>query len=258
MRPVIGIVAAATLAAAPVWGQAPPEAAEHLARGDDAMRAFDSARAAEAYEKAAELAPESYEALRGAALALRDAGEELKVTGDKGAEALFERASARAKALLARFPGKAEAHYLVASTSGQLALYRGAREKVRLSREIERQAKAAIALDPTDGRPHAVLGVYYREVANANAFTKMLAKTLLGGLPDGTNEDAVRELSKAIQLDPQDVYATYELARTYEIMKKKDEEAAALRQVLDLPARFQRDARLKTRAQARLAALGAG
>lgn len=257
MKPVVGLVLAAALVAVPAWAQVSPEAAEQLARGADAMKALDSARAAVAYEQAVALAPESYEALRGAALALRDAGEELKVKGDKAAEDLFERASARAKALLERYPDKAEAHYLVASTSGQLALYRGAREKVRLSREIEREAKAAIGLDPTDGRPHAVLGVYYREVANANAFTKMLARTLLGGLPDGTNEDAVRELSKAVELDPRDVYATYELARTYQIMKKRDEEVAALRRVLDLPVRFQRDARLKTQAEARLAALGA-
>lgn len=244
----------ASPAAAPADGGA--DLAVLLEAGDAAMRRLDPAAAAVSYEQAAELAPGSYDAVSKAAFALRDAGEALKAKRDKAAEGYFERASARAKALLARFPDRAEAHYLVASTSGQLALYRGAREKVRLSREIEKEAKAAIALDPTDGRPHVVLGVYYREVANANAFTKMLAKTLLGGLPDGTNEDALRELTKAIELDANDLYATYELARTYRILDRRDEERAALEKVLALPVTAERDARLKKQAADRLAELG--
>lgn len=260
MRALVGAVAAALClgaAAGATAAEPSPEVAALLAAGDAAMQALDTAKAAEAYEKAADLAPERYDAAARATLALRDAGDELKARGDKAAEGYFERASARAKDLLARFPDRAEAHYLAASTSGQLALYRGAREKVRLSREIEREAKAAIALDPSDGRPHAVLGVYYREVANANGFTKMLAKTLLGGLPDGTNEDSVRELRRAVEIDPKDLYATFELARTYRVMKKADEEKAALHAVLELPVRFQRDPRLKTQAEARLAAIEA-
>ncbi|HEX7125933.1 MAG TPA: hypothetical protein VF406_09155 [Thermodesulfobacteriota bacterium] len=242
---------------APAPADGSPDVAALLEAGDAAMRRFDPVAAAASYEQAAELAPESYDAVSKAAFALRDAGDALKARGDEAAEGYFERASARAKALLAHFPDRAEAHYLVASTSGQLALYRGAREKVRLSREIEKEAKAAIALDPTDGRPHAVLGIYYREVANANPFTKMLARTLLGGLPDGTNEDALRELGKAVELDPNDLFATYELARTYRIMDRRDEERAALEKVLALPVATERDARLRRQAEARLAELGA-
>ncbi len=235
-------------------GAASPSA--HIEAGDVAMRGFDPAKAAAEYEQALHLSPDSYEALVKATHALRDAGEALKIQGSKEAEGYFERANARAKALLQRYPDRAEAHYYVASTSGQLALFRGAREKVRLSREIEKEAKAAIALDPADGRPHAVLGVYYREVANANGFTKMLARTLLGGLPDGTNEDAVRELTKAVELNPNDLYATFELARTYQILEEPEEEKAALRTVLALPERNQRDPRLKEQAAERLRALG--
>jgi tetratricopeptide (TPR) repeat protein len=249
-------VALAALLAAPVLAESDADVQALLASGDAAMRGLDPAAAAVPYEQAALLAPDSYEAVSKAAFALRDAGEALKAKGDKAAEGYFERASTRAKALLARFPDRAEAHYLVASTSGQLALYRGAREKVRLSREIEKEAKAAVALDPADARPHAVLGVYYREVANANGFTKLLARTLLGGLPDGTNEDAVRELTKATQLDPNDLYAAYELARTYRIMDRRDEERAALEKVLALPVTAERDPRLKKQAEDRIAELG--
>lgn len=265
------LLAAATLAAclgaptiappaasgAPSAAAGDPDVAALLEAGDAAVRRLDPVAAAAAYERAAELAPDDYDAVSKAAFALRDAGEALAARGDEAAEDYFARASARAKALLARFPDRAEAHYLVASTSGQLALYRGPREKVRLAREIEREAKAAIALDPTDGRPHAVLGVYYREVANANALTRMLARTLLGGLPEGTNEDALRELRRAVELDPNDLFATYELARTYRIMDRRDEERAVLEKVLALPVATERDARLRRQAEARLAELGA-
>lgn len=236
----------------------PPEAAGHLEAGDVAFRAFDSVTAAAEYRKAAELAPESYEALAKATLATRDAGEHFKVEGNKDqAERYFEQARALAQEMLRRYPDRGESHYFAASTAGQLALFRGARAKVRLSREIAREAKAAIVLDPADGRPHAVLGVYYREVANANAFTKMLAKTLLGGLPDGTNEDAERELLRAVELNPSDVHATYELAETYRVMKRPEREQEYLKKVVELPATAQRDPRLKAKAAERLAALGA-
>jgi tetratricopeptide (TPR) repeat protein len=99
--------------------------------------------------------------------------------------------------------------------------------------------------------------VYYREVANANAFTKMLARTFLGGLPDGTNEDAERELLEAVELDPADVYAAYELARTYRLLERADREAEYLERVVALPARAQRDPRLKAEAAGRLAELRA-
>jgi hypothetical protein len=235
------------------------EAVGHLLAGDAAFRAFDSPKAAAEYEKARELAPDDYRALAMATLATRDAGEEFKVQGKKDAERYFERALALAQEMLRRYPDRAEAHYYVASTSGQLALYRGGREKVRLSREVEQHAKAAIALDPNDARPHGTLGVYYREVANASPFLKLIARNLLGGLPNGTNEDAERELRRAIELDAGDVWATYELARTYEVMDKRDLETEALKKVVALPARFQRDARLKRQATERLAALaGAG
>jgi tetratricopeptide (TPR) repeat protein len=264
---VAALVAAAVMAlgAADGWAQGAGaggkagDAAAHLAAGDAAFRAFDSAKAAAEYEKAHELAPDDYRALAMATLATRDAGEEFKVQGKKEAERYFERALALAQEMLRRYPDRAEAHYYVASTSGQLALYRGAREKVRLSREVEQYAKSAIALDPNDARPHGTLGVYYREVANASPFLKVIARNLLGGLPNGTNEDAERELRRALELDAGDVWATYELARTYEVMDKRDLEAEALKKVVALPARFQRDARLKRQAAERLAALaGAG
>jgi tetratricopeptide (TPR) repeat protein len=251
-------LAAAGPAAAQVTApEAPGEAAALVEAGDAAMRALDPKRAAEEYERAVALAPDAYEVRAKATLALRDAGEQLKVERARDAERALERAYESAQELLRRHPDRAEAHYYVASTSGQLALFRGGREKVRLSRDVERHAKRAIALDPSDARPHAVLGVYYREVANASAFLKMIARTLLGGLPNGTNEDAERELRSAVGLDPADVWATYELARTYEVMKRRDAEVDALRKVLALPARAQRDARLRAEAERRLAALGA-
>ena len=69
-----------------------------------------------------------------------------------------------------------------------------------------------------------MLGIYYREVANLNWFLKNFAKAFFGGLPDGSNEDSEEALLKAIELVPTDIITYYELARTYEKMKKKDKE----------------------------------
>jgi tetratricopeptide (TPR) repeat protein len=255
MRVIAPFLAAALLVTgAPAFAQ---DARVFIEKGDEYVRAFENVKAVAEYEQAHRLAPESYEALVKLSRACRDAGEQLKAQGSKDAERYFEQGVRYAEALKQSFPDRAEPYYYAATNYGHLALYRGGKAKVRLSREIEKNAKKAIEVDPAFVPPYVTLGVFYREVANANAFMKAIAKTILGGLPDGTNEDSERMLRKAIELAPADVYAHFELASTYEKMKRKDRAVEELKKVLDLPATAHRDARLKAEARKKLDALEA-
>lgn len=253
MRVIAPLVAATLLAACnPALAQ---DASVFVERGDAYARRFENAKAVAEYEQAHQAAPDRYEPLAKLALACRDAGEQLRAEGSKEADPYFERGARYAEALKQRFPDRAEPYYYAATNYGHLAKSRGARERVRLSREIEKNAKKAIELDPAFAPPYLTLGVYYREVAAASGLEKAIAKVLLGGLPDGTNEDSERMLLKAIELAPADVYAHFELAGTYEKMKRTDRAVEELKTVLELPAATHRDARLKGEAQKRLEAL---
>ncbi len=254
MRVIAPFMVAALLAAC---GQAfAQDARAFIEKGDEYARAFEHVNAVAEYEQAHRLAPESYEVLVKLSRACRDAGQQVKVKGSGDAEGYFERGARYAEVLKGRYPDRAEPYYYAATNYGHLALYRGGKEKVRLSRDIEKNARKAIELDPAFAPPYVTLGVYYREVANANAFMKAIAKTLLGGLPEGTNEDSVRMLKKATELAPTDVNAHFELAETYAKMEQSGRAAEELGKVLELPGTGHRDAWLKAEARKKLEALG--
>ena len=61
-----------------------------------------------------------------------------------------------------------------------------------------------------------------------------------GSIPEGTLEDSERVLQKALCLDPGNIYAHYELARTYIEMGRQQDARDHLQTVLDLhPDDFQ-------------------
>lgn len=173
----------------------------------------------------AELAadPQSWPARVGLIRNLVDAGDLLDSDASKP---LFAEAMERSVALAAAHPDSAEGHYLVALSTGQMALFVGGKDKVRMSREIKTSIDRAIALDPGHAKAHVVRGVYYRELATLNLALRLFAKVFFGGLPPGSLEDSVADLELALALDPADLSARYNLARTLWRQKATD---AALR-----------------------------
>lgn len=71
---------------------------------------------------------------------------------------------------------------------------------------------------------------------------------MFGGLPEGTNEDSEKMLLKSISLNPS-IFAHYELAKTYEIMRKKDKSIYCLKKALELPIADHQDRVKKTDAR---------
>ncbi len=142
---------------------------------------------------------------------LADAGELL----DSDASIpLLDEAVTLANALAAEHPDSAESHYLVALAKGKLALFLGGKEKVRLSREIKTSIDRAIAMDPDHAEAHVLRGVYYFELATLGRVLRIFAKLLYGGLPPGSLDDSRADLERAVELDPAEITAHYNLART--------------------------------------------
>lgn len=214
-----------------------------LEKGDQLYDQFDNHGALSLYKQAFAEYPGDYEVLVSVTKTLNALGEESREQGKKEkAEEYFDKAITHAKLLSHHFPDSAASYFYLAATSGNLALYQGGKQKVKLSRDVEKNCKKAIAIDPKFGLSYMVLGIYYREVANLNWFLKAFAKTIYGGLPGGSNEDSEKMLLKSIVLMPENIRSYYELALTYRKMKREEETIRYLEKVLQFSPGYHLDA----------------
>lgn len=227
-------------------------AGDLVAQGDHYYAEFDNAKALECYRKAYAQDAQDAELLAKLTWTCNNVGEDL---ASKASEAYFEQAVQYAEALGKLAPQNARTYFLLAMTKGNLALHRGGRQKVTLSRTLERDARRCVELDPKYSPGYATLGVYYREVAMLNWVLKKVAQELLGGLPDGTLEESEAMFLKAIAADPGNVYAHYQLAVTYEALDLPGKAVQYYRKVLELPIVDHQDPLFRRRSQERIAKL---
>jgi len=238
--------------AAPVATNAPP--ADAFARGVALLDAFKGREAIPLLEQAYAANPTNATVLTRLTEACYSAGEDLD---NKESEAYYEKSVGYAETLKTLAPDKAETYFHLCVAYGDLALFKGGKQKVTLSRNIEVMARKGIEIDPTYSPSYSVLGVYYREVALLNPILRAFAKYLLGGLPDGTLEDSERMFLKSIELDPGNVYGHYQLALTYEKMDRPGKAATMYRKVLALPIVDHQDSKWRRLSTERLKTLKA-
>ena len=86
-------------------------------------------------------------------------------------------------------------------------------------------------------------------MANLGGVSKAFAKILYGGLPPASNQLAVENLQKAVELAPKFINHHLELAITYQMMKKWKLALNSLDQVDRLPAMAKLDNEYKQKAQ---------
>jgi len=213
----------------------------YINTGDEYYSKFDNIKALNNYKGAYSLDPNSFEILMKLTRAYNDVGEDFKEQGSREAESYFIKAFEHSEIMKELFPEKGETYFFMAATRGNLALFKGGKEKVKLGRDVERYARKAIELKPDYGEPHVALGVYYREVANLNWFLKKFAKAFFGGLPEGTNEDSLKMLMKAEQFLPENVYVQFELGKTYKEIGNKEKMKEHFIKALRLPNTDHRD-----------------
>lgn len=224
----------------------------YIEKGDEYYSKFDNLDAIREYENAYQLSPNDFDVLSKLANAYNDYGEDLKDSNSDGAETYFKDAIKYAEILKNKYPTRAESYFLAASAYGNLALYKGGRDKVRLARNLEKYAKKAIEIDPTFAPAYVILGIYYRETATLNVIEKTFASAFLGGLPKGSLNDSRRVLLKAEELSPQSIYPHFELAQTYEKLNEEDQAIAEYSKVLELPLSDHQDKMKKQQAEKRL------
>lgn len=148
----------------------------------------------------------------------------------------------------------AHAHLAKAIAEGRLALDAGTKERVQRSRAVEKHANRAIELNPQLASAYHVRARWNREVSDLNFFERTVVKTVYGGLPKSSFEQAVRDFKRAIELEDRRFHHL-ELARTYLKMDREKEAKEELQTVLSLPAKEPFDERYKEEAEKLLADL---
>lgn len=239
-----GMLAAPALAQSSEARERVPE--EALATVDSLRRAGSFEAAQERLQALREEYPDHISVLWRLVYTYADRGQ---ATEDKDARVqYYENALDVATAGLAADSSSARAHLAMAVAQGRAALNAGTRERIERSRAVKRHAERAIAIDSTlDGAYHT-RGRWHREVEDLGFFQRAIVKTVYGGLPESSLDQAVHDFQRAIALDDR-IFHHLELGKTYLQMDRPDTARRELQTVLDMRAREPFDPRYQEEAR---------
>lgn len=215
--------------------------ADMLRRADSLSSKFAYPLAIEAY---AQVQPPKASALYGLSTAENMLGLDYLASGAKdSAKVHFERSVDAAEKMKNLFPDDPRTYFSLAASYGNLALLRGGKTKVQLGRDVERYALHAAELDSTYSDALALLGVFYREVANLSWLERFVATTLFGGLPKGSLDKSLDYLNRAVRYDSASTFAAFELGQTLIEMDRIEEARRVYRRLATLSPRNSENAR---------------
>ncbi len=223
-----------------------------VARGDSAYAAHRPADAITNYEAAVAADSTEYEALWKASRSLADLAE-YETDTDRRAE-MYRRAEHLARRAVAAGPHEAEAHFHLARAVGRVALSHGPKDRVKFGKEVREHALEALRLDPDHPGALHVMGMWHAEVRRLPRIARFFAKTFLGGQIFGSArwEEAVRLLSRAVEVDGQRIVHHLDLARIYRDMDQHDQARVHYQHVIDGAVTDYNDPRYKAEAAAEL------
>jgi len=234
-----------------ISGFAGSEFSMQLAKGDSLYNIFDDKGALDAYLNALTLDSLSYEANWKASRAYLDVGEVIE-DDDERAE-YYQNGTACARRAVRIEPEGSKGHLFLAIALGRIALDAGAKERIRLSKQIKEEVDLAIKYNPKDDIAYHVLGRWNRKLSNLSWIEKGFADIFLGGVPEeASDENAVAAFKKAIELNPKHINHHLELGITYEMMGLDDEARQQYEICLELPKSDSDDDKYKKEARERL------
>ena len=226
---------------------------EYRSSGDDYYKKFDLINAAKYYDEAYKIDPEDYYALLKITKIYNDLGEDYNENKDRqNAEKSFYTAIKYAKAFAAKFPDSAKVYTMLAMSYGNLGLYKGGNEKLKLAYLVKDNAIKSIEKDSTDYLPYIILSIYNRQIASLNWFERTYVSIFFGKVPDGSLEESELIMLKALTIQPGIITAMFHLSLTYQEMGNEKKEIEWLKNILDAPITDFRDRYTKRKAQDRL------
>ena len=209
-------------------------AGDALAQGDAAYAAMNFREALARYTLAAEAQPGNYQAAWKHARALVDAGE---MESDKDTrKSFFDQALTEANRAIALDSSGAKGYLFKSVAMGRVALDAGARDRVRMSKEIRAAVEKSLELDPKDDIAWHVLGRWHHKVSTLSWIEKRFANMFFGGIPaDASLQKAADCFKRAIAIKPDGVSHHFQLGVTYQAMGEKNLAIESFEKTLALP-----------------------
>ena len=226
---------------------------DFINEGDSYYKKFDNVTALAKYEEAYSLDESNYEVLFRLARTYNDAGEEFyELRKMDEAEKYINKAMKYSEIFKNKYPDSAAVYTYMGMSYGNIALFKGGNEKVKLAKKIEENIKKAIKLDPTNHVNYTILGIYNRELASLNWFERAFANTFFGSVPEGSYEQSIKYFKQALKIDPDMIVATFQLSKTYRKMGEEKKEIELLKKVVSMRMRDFRDKFAKQKSKKRL------
>lgn len=225
----LGLPLALLMTSAPLAAQT----GEHLLLGDEAYTALRPVDAIAHYEAAVAQDSSAYDALWKASRSLADLAE---YEPDKAKRAdMYRRAERFARLAVAVNPDDAEAHFHLARALGRVALSHGPKDRVKYGKAVREEALEALRLDPDHPGALHVMAMWHAEVRRLPGIARFFAKSFLGGqiLGSARWDEAVRLLSRAVEVDPQRLAHHLDLARIYRDIDQPDQARPHYQHVID-------------------------
>lgn len=247
MRAISGCIALVAFA-----GNA--HSADWVARGDQLDRQFKSAEALAAYQQAEASRPDDPQLQR--KIAKQYVEMVLDAPSHKEKVRLAELGYGYAQRAKRLASGDADVRLTVAIAAGRLAFVTGEpRRKIELSGVTRDEAQAALRIRPRHALAWHCVGRWHYEMARLNPLLRLIAESIYGGLPQASQEEAIRHLAKAVELEPGNALFRAELGRAYLAAGRKDEARRELQKSLALPLVTRDDIGAQGRAREALAEL---
>ncbi|MBS1911832.1 MAG: hypothetical protein JST22_07585 [Bacteroidetes bacterium] len=176
-----------------------------------------------------------------------------KLSDENKQEEIYRRAYTTAQTSVKANPRSSNEYLWVAISAGRLALVASTSERIQLSKVVKDNAERAIALDAANGQAYMVLGAWHFYVSDLGWFQKNAAKVFYGGLPPASYEDAVKYLTKSLQIgveNPVEVY--YLRGRANEELDRDAAAANDYRACIQGNARSEKEREMQQEARKRL------
>jgi len=147
----------------------------------------------------------------------------------------FKRAIEYGKKAIALEPKNDQAYLMVSRATGRLAEISGSKTKLRLSVDVKSYAEKAVEYNPNNDIAHHVIGKWNYKISDLGWAEKMVANTVLGGVPEGASfENAKASFEKAVSIKPESISHNLELARTLIALDEEVRAKEILKRVLQL------------------------
>jgi tetratricopeptide (TPR) repeat protein len=142
---------------------------------------------------------------------------------------------AYAKRAIEADPQSSDAHVAAAIAYGVMTDFVDDRTKMEYSKFIKDEAEKAIELDPKNDYAYLVLARWNFEMTQLNPILKGMAELLYGQMPSASQEKALEDFQKAIEIAPNKMIHHFSYGEALAKLGRKEEASAEYQKVLRLP-----------------------